>query len=698
VIKAFVPYVAGAGFRAFFLIGFLGLGFMNYANGQEKQIPSKAAGPETGKQEKAFTIRVGVEEVRFDAVVVDAKGRPITDLTADDFEIYQDGQRQPIVSCRYITYYQQPGKRDVSSKNSRAVPPIPAPRLSRDEVRRTIVFLVHDLVMSFESVHKARRSLRKFVETQMQPGDAVAIMRTSLGNAALQTLSSDKRQLLAMIDTIQWGHGANKLGVGPLADAEGEDSTKIQMEAVAYCIKALQNMPGRKFLLLLTPNVTLPPSQSSRYALDEYFILKIHRLADAALRSGVVIHTLDIAGSAPQEVMDEAPPEGLFDPKMQELLLPLSEITGGLLLLNGNFFQDGIGAVENEMKGYYLLTYLPPANTFQDKVEKTFHDLRIEVKKKGGVVHTRSGFWGSTESPFEAPTTKAMPPLMEAMFSPFQNEGLKVNLVSGFMDDLSQGYVLKAWLHLDGKTLGVIAEKDGGSSISLETCAATMDMDGSMQDLGSRQLSFRVNNEEIKWTREHGLNFALSLPTKKPGAYYLRMAAKDMSSGMMGSTYQFIEIPDLIKDNLTLSSIFIINSEEDVSWIRHGASKEAQSRSRSSPNNPYRSQALRSYSPGDSFEYMAVIYNAKAGAGVPPDLEAQVVLFRNGERINRSNAQPIDMNGVSDYKRIPIRRKLLLENSLQSGDYVLQLEVRDKQAKKNNGLATQTLQFEISKK
>jgi VWFA-related protein len=686
-MKAFFRYAAGIRFQAFFGVCFLVLAAAIPANGQE-----------VGKPDPAFTIRVGVEEVRFDAVVVDAKGRPITDLVANDFEIYQDGQRQQIVSCRYITYDQQAKKRDATSKVSDAVPPISTPILSRTAVRRTIVFLVHDLFMNFDNVYKTRKSLRKFVETQMQTGDAVAIMRTSIGNAALQTLSSDKRQLLAMIDTIQWGHGTNKLGAGPLADPDSEDSSKIQMEAVAYCIKAVQNMPGRKFLLLMTPNITLPPSQSSRYSLDEYFLLKLNRLADAALRAGVVIHTLDIAGSVAQDVMDEAPPDGLIDPKIQDWLLPLSEITGGLILLNNNFFQDGIRDVENEMKGYYLLTYFPPALTFENKAEKTFHNLKIEVKRRGCEVHTRSGFWGSTESPFEAPKTKAMSPLMEAMFSPFQHEGLKVNLASGFLDDLPQGYMLKAWLHLDGKTLGVINEKDGGSSISLETCAASMDMDGVMQDLGSKKLGFRVNNDEIKWIREHGLKFELSLPTKKSGAYYLRMAAKDMANGAMGSAYQFIQVPDLTKETLTLSSIFIINSEEDAAWIQHGAIKEAQNRPKFSQNTASRSQAFRGYLPGASFEYMSVIYNAKTNGDTPPDLESQVVLFRNGEKLYKSNAKAVDLRGITDFKKIPIRNKLLLENSLQTGDYVLQLEVRDKQAKKNSSLAVQALQFEIIKK
>lgn len=65
--------------------------------GEEKRIASPPAGDGAGQNEDAFTIKVGVEEVRLDAVVLDKKGRQITDLTADDFEIYQDKKRQRII-------------------------------------------------------------------------------------------------------------------------------------------------------------------------------------------------------------------------------------------------------------------------------------------------------------------------------------------------------------------------------------------------------------------------------------------------------------------------------------------------------------------------------------------------------------------------------------------------------------------------
>src|SRR5262245_8293117 len=52
-----------------------------------------------GAQEKPVKLRT--DEVLVDAVVLDKKTRPVSDLTADDFEVYEDGVRQKITSFRF---------------------------------------------------------------------------------------------------------------------------------------------------------------------------------------------------------------------------------------------------------------------------------------------------------------------------------------------------------------------------------------------------------------------------------------------------------------------------------------------------------------------------------------------------------------------------------------------------------------------
>ena len=115
--------------------------------------------------------------------------------------------------------------------------------LPRGKVRRVFAFVVDDLWMKFEYIHYTRMALQKFVESQMQPGDLVAIMQTKGWNAGLHTFSSDKRQLLARISNLRWStlRGPNLQPIG-----------LPQISAIVYSIKALQDMPGRKFLLLVS--------------------------------------------------------------------------------------------------------------------------------------------------------------------------------------------------------------------------------------------------------------------------------------------------------------------------------------------------------------------------------------------------------------------------------------------------------------
>ncbi len=58
--------------------------------------------------------------------------------------------------------------------------------------------------LSFESTFSVRKALTKYVESQLGPGDLVAIIRTASGVGALQQFTSDKRLLKLAVDRVQW--------------------------------------------------------------------------------------------------------------------------------------------------------------------------------------------------------------------------------------------------------------------------------------------------------------------------------------------------------------------------------------------------------------------------------------------------------------------------------------------------------------
>ncbi len=674
------------GSRALVFIGFFVLGVTILRHGQDTSASAQARDD--------FKIQIGVEEVRLDAVVLDGKDRQVTDLTADDFEIYQDDQRQDITSCSYTNdYHPQPKIQPGSAKDSRAMPPMPAPRLEREDVRRMIAFVVDNLSMSFQHVHFARTALKKFVETQMQPGDVVAIVQTAGGNSARQLFSNDQRYLFHAIDKIAW-----------YMDPRIIKQYATQDMAIDYFIRALWDMPGRKALVLMTAQTMVPNFLVSRFnqksqdwepdSVEKRLIENtLNPLADRALRAGVVIHTMDVRGLAGLEAYDSESSSS----RDTEIWNPLSQKTGGLSVSRTNWFVHGIGPVNEALKGYYLLTYIPPTGTFGSGSPNKYHRTRIRVKRPGLKVLTRDGFFGMTHSmdaSLESPTT-----MRDAIYYPFQHNDLDVNLASGYIDDPQKGYLLRYSMHLDGKNLIVVEGKDGINSIYVDLACITSSMDKFIQDAGNLKYEFCIKNENVPWIRKHGLRFSLDLPVEKPGAYYVRAAVRDMVSGKAGNAYQFIEIPDLKKSRLSLSNIFIINREEDAPWVPSQAQKE--SRNLLYPDmrrDPRKSPALRNYLPGESFEYAAVIYNAKSEKAKKPELESQFVLYGNGDELYKGESEAVDLNGVRDFTRIPIRKKLYLDYSIQPGDYILLLQVKDKQAKEKYSQVHQILDFRVLSK
>lgn len=650
-------------------------------------------------------------------VVLDKKGRQATDLTAEDFEIRQDGRRQKITSCTYINEY-RPGAdaTDSSGKEPGAIPSVPPPLPERQDIRRMIAFVVDDLSMSFQQVHFARTALKKFVKEQMQPGDVAAIVKTAQGSAAYQLFSHDKQYLLKAIDNIRWYLNTSFI-----------EYAATNYMAIDYFIEAMQGMPGRKALIVMTP--MMRRNHPLRLDVQDWkpdsvpirsMGSALNLLADRALRAGVVVHTMDVTGVLPPDFIDVTN-SGINDPEDDIFMeagsvddpwewdqtvltsrinnsLPssmISEKTGGLTVEGTNWFFGGLGPVHEALKGYYILTYIPPGNTFRSiRRGVPYHRISVKVKRPGLEVYTRDGFFG-TERPVD-PATDRPPTVRDAIYSPFRNRGLGVNLASGYVDDPEKGYMLRHHVHLDGKDLSIVEGKDGIHYIYADVACRTYSMDNYVQDPGNLKYEFIIKDENISWIRKHGLRFSVDLPVEKPGAYYVRTAVMDQISGKAGSAYQYIEIPNLKKKRLSLSNIFIINRNEDAPWSPPRTPEEFINLLYPDMHrDPRKSPALRSFLPGENFDYGVSVYNAKNKKKENPSLRSWSVLYGNGNVLYKSESEVVDLEGVTDSKRIPIRKMLALGDSVEPGDYILTLQVKDERAKEKHSLAIQALDFKI---
>ena len=710
----------------------LGLLFHSVSFSAGQDVLAEPEAENTYESPESLKIKVSVNEVRLDAVVLDKKsGNPVTDLTAADFEVFQNGKRQKILSSVYIGDQSNAAAKPSDSrkdarKDARMIPPLPTVELKREDTRRTIIFVVDDISMSFENGVYAKMALRNFVEKQMQPGDLVAILRTGYGNSALNMFLSDKHQLLSRIDALRM-----EMAIEPNPNDNDMDLFRIydnQLSNLSYSFRALENMPGRKILVMMTAYTTFV-GKNFYDLYNERFI----RLANNALRVGVVVNFLNIDGlnrrlvvlpgsgllvegadaSINLKNMSWAEMRDILEPRMlaeaarsfsMNAFNPLPDKTGGVLIENSNFFLAGIGKeTESLMKGYYLISYEPPSNTFNNGDKEIFNKIKINVKRRNAQVYTRDGFYNRLESEIDAGATKQHP-LVEAIFSPFQHADLDVNMTSGYVRNANNEYLIGSWIHIDPKNVKIVETEDGGARIDIEIVCLTSDMNGYVQDLKPLTHSYEIGHENrdenIAWIQRHGIKFAMLLPVKKPGSYYVRSAVKDVESGNVGSAYQFIEIPDLKKKGLELSNVFIVSDAEELKWLASAAAAEIKEglffpvfRAEET-----RSPALRTYSHGDRLNALAMLYNAddKAASG-SSEIEVQYILYRNGEEFRRFPPALIKPSDAGNAVGIPVLQGFTLGADITPGDYVLQLVATDKKNnKKQEETAIKALGFTVA--
>ncbi len=255
-------------------------------------------------------VKISTTLVQVDVTVTDRKGNVVKDLKPEDFEIFENGEKQEISNFSFVSANSETVQTNTNqtAKDKSSIPLLSTP-LKPEQVRRTIALVVDDLTLSFESTHYVRRALKKFVDEQMQNGDLVAIVRTGGGTGALQQFTSDRRQLYAAIEKVRWNSlGAG--GVGAFAPIEatplenlkstGADVSEEQLEAekdsirnsnqfredlfatgtlgaINYIVRGMKDLPGRKSIMLLSDGFQLFSETTSGFK-DSTRVLESLRL------------------------------------------------------------------------------------------------------------------------------------------------------------------------------------------------------------------------------------------------------------------------------------------------------------------------------------------------------------------------------------------------------------------------------------
>jgi VWFA-related protein len=567
--------------------------------------------------------------------------------------------------------------------------------------------------------------MKKFIDERMLPDDRVAVYRTKGGTSLMQMYTSNKEVLRRKIDkmnliragactsafdaqrdnsTVKYtGQGAStfeskadKEFKKDNEDRERDDRAMDSIGVLNFVVERLKNASQRKLVFFLSEGLAVPFDSRAGDALRD--------LADKASRSSVVINTLSAKGvtnpgmlTAQDEVLPGivgggsgadntlAASEARRDEE-RELAQGMSYLayaTGGEFARQ-NYLDVAVDKILASQTGYYLIGYEPSDETFKGK---EFHKIDVKVTRPGLRVVSRNGFFGRSDKESQPVYKNPDSPLYQAISTPFQDDQIDVRLTTIYGNTGSQGSYLRALLHVPGTGVTLVDDSNGNKKAVIDVVAVTLDERGKVVDEFNRTYPIVIPKQGVETVVRNGLEFSSDFPMKKPGVYSLRVAIRDNTSKRLGSAGDFVDVPDVQKGRLLVSGLITTPVGPDRKPV------VPQSRPADRAFAPILSTgtaSIRQYNKDSALAFTYSIYNAKTGEQGKPNLTRQVTLFKDGKPVAELPEEAVKVDTAGP--RIDDYGILRLGGDIDSGEYVLQLVVRDKTANRDS---SQWIDFEI---
>lgn len=681
-------------------------------------------------------VRITTNVVQIDAVVT-KDGKLVTDLKAEDFEIFEDKKPQKITNFTYISNVPKTAEptENIARAPSRPDRNAPvAPRTLRaDELHRTIAIVIDDLGIAFESMGRVRKQVGRFIEQDMRPNDLVAIIRTGGEIGALQQFTTDKRLLLRAAESLRWNN-LSRMGVSVSQLGGMDNSAPLSSgyqplfgttDALKFILQGMRKMPGRKSMIILSDNLSLDdpadslPSapirsqvptasntESDSIPIPENYGIEgaLKNVAELAIRSSVVIYGANTTGiQAPGATLLTRPVwEVNLRPAGDQPFADLSRYSGGGVLDNNSAGLDliarktggfaikysndfGLKRFAQDQDGYYLLGYRPATETFN----RRFHTIKVRVKRPGLTVRTRSGFYGMSDEEALPIQNTTGDQIAQALMSPFGASGIEVYMTAVFANLQTTGSLIRSLIHFPAGTLTFTDAPNAEHKASLNLSCVVFGDNGRVVQLLSETRELRLNEKTYEQVLRNGLTYQYDLPIKKHGAYQFRVAVRDVGSGRIGTAREYIDVPELKKRKLALSGITV--SGETAAANSTGIPVAFVETNQGNP-------AIRRFPVGTNLLYAYAIYNARFDKRTRTlSLLSQAKLFRDGKRVYEGQVKPIDVAGQTDLERLTVAGGVQLGSALEPGDYLLEITVTDPLLKGKQASTSKWVDFEIIK-
>ena len=493
------------------------------------------------------------------SVIARFHDQPAEGLTKDDFKVFVDGHQQKISFFSAIS----------ASSNQTSAPPTAANTFtnfasSKEQATNAVTAVLLDLVNTklTDRIY-AQQQMIKYLRS-IPSTDRVAVYvfngrlrvlhdYTSSLELFQQRLAAANGQVVSVVNTEPAGaidaetaSFANFVSGGGGSAEERSFYMRNRVLGTLNVLKFiavhLANVPGRKNLVWLSEAFPLriggPMSKSAEEFSDE-FDATVRALTDA----NVAVYPVDARGLTTPALSDashSAPPAGTMpstskNPRpprpsasdrqnaTQATMADLAQSTGGHAYYNTNDLSRAIHQTVEDSALTYTLGFYPE----DEKQDREFHKLKVEVTRPHINLHYRNGYLDLAEVPKDDRTRSIQ--LHDALWSPLDSTEIGVTLQLARSTDR-----LNVAVSLDSKGIQVEPKADRHSG-RIDILTAQFDKGGSVLATPTMQ-TVELNMLDATYQKFLADGLHLNLPVNLvPDANTLRVIVRDYGSGMIGS-------------------------------------------------------------------------------------------------------------------------------------------------------------------
>ncbi|MBB5063953.1 VWA domain-containing protein [Granulicella mallensis] len=523
-----------------------------------------------------YTMTVNANIVLTNVVVRDKKtGELVKGLKASDFHIVEDKRSQTIASFDYQNVDQAAvlaekttaaGKASIADllENNFAA----SPKQLHDH--RLIVMFFDLSSMQDEDIDRAVDAANDYVNKKMEPADLVALVSMSTGLTMDQDFTNDKAALLKGLakyngsDETGFANGGTGSTDGTSDDttAFAADDTEYnslntdrELLAIRAISKSLERVDQRKSMLYFSGGLTrngIENQASLRAATNE------------AAKANLAIYSVDTRGLQALPPVGDASKGSLrgnsayngaaataqFSANYgsQETLSTLSADTGGKAFFDSNDFGPAFQQVQHDTEAYYILGF----HSTNQAHDGTFRHLTITVDRKDVKIDFRPGYFAPADFQHQKTEDRELA-LTEQMRSDLPATDVAVYLQALYFRQSENLFYVPVSLLVPGSQIPF--EKNGDRD------KASLDILGQVRNaqgiaVGNVRDTVKLALDQPQQVQRKNIQYSTGF-SLAPGKYHLKFVVRENQTGNLGSFETDINVPDLKKVPLKLSSVVL---------------------------------------------------------------------------------------------------------------------------------------------